>query len=70
MDDINHKKDPNKVSPSAEFSDSVVSQDSVVSLRDTLSIDDEEAQSYKENFAMIRKLLVGNSDFSIAVSPE
>jgi hypothetical protein len=66
MDDINNTTDSHQISPSAKFPH----EESISRLETTLSIDDEESQCYKENFAMIRKLLVGSSDFSIAVSPE
>lgn len=66
MDDIAKKNNPQKISPSVKFPH----EESISRLENALSIDDEEAQCYKENFATIRKLLVGSPDFAIAVSPQ
>jgi hypothetical protein len=66
MDDITRKHNSQQISPSAKLSH----EESISRLENTLSLDDDEAQCYKENFATIRKLLIGSSDFSIAVSPQ
>lgn len=66
MADIDKQKASTPMSPSAEIS----SKESVSGLGNALSIDDEEQQCYRENFAKLRKLLVWSPDFSIAVTPE
>lgn len=54
MADIDKQKASTPMSPSAEIS----SKESVSGLGNALSIDDEEQQCYRENFAKLRKLLV------------